>query len=131
MNWNTEPVGPGALAAFEAVASESEFPHTYSGQSWLAAFRIWKEYRDKPERLDAIGPYDSIPGVKLDGLGLSGFMVGWAMNAVRQMLHRKPGPNGSVVTVGARGAQPAVPALGPAEDDLKRVLGGGRRPRRK
>ncbi len=56
----------------------------------------------------------------LKGLGLTGFMVGWAMNAVRQMCGMAPGPNGGVVTVG--GEQPIVPASGTAATD--QVLAG-------
>jgi hypothetical protein len=123
MDWEKAGPSAAALEAFASVESEDEFPNTYSGQSWRAAFRIWRAYRDKPEALDSIGPYDDIPGADLYGMGLSGFMVGWAMNAVRQMLGRQPGANGAVIVLGEKN-QPAVPAMGPAEADLKRAIGG-------
>lgn len=122
-DWDAVAPGPEALERFTVVEDEaSEFPETYSGTGWRAAFRIWKVYRDRPNDLQSIGPYDEIPDVELDNMDLTGFMVGWALNAVRQMLGLAPGKNGAVVTIG--GPQETVPALGPAGSDLRKVLGG-------
>lgn len=122
-DWDNEGPSPRAIAAFEAVQAEKEFPDTYSGQAWLAAFRIWKAVKDTPDVLNSVGPYDDVPGVDLHGLGLSGFMYGWAVNAVRQMLGKPAGGNPAILTLG-KGNEPC-PSVGPAEKHLHQVLGGG------
>jgi hypothetical protein len=121
MNW--EKTGPSqqALDAFAKITDEEEFPDSYSGQAWRAAYRIWKVYKDKPTELSNCDPYSTPKGVDLKGLDLTGFMFGWAMNAVRQMLGMKAGPNPAIVTLGEK--QEDYPSVGPAEIALKDALG--------
>lgn len=121
-DWEKNGPSPKALEAFSLVKEETEFPHTYSGQSWLAAYRIWKAVKDDPAKLMDVGPYDDIPGVELDDLGLSGFMYGWAVNAVRQMCGLRPGGNPAIVTLGEGNRD--YPSVGPAEQAMNRAIGG-------
>lgn len=106
--WETASPSVEALERF-AQASDGEFPHSYSGQAWRAAYRLWLAIKDKtPEEIDkAISdPYGYDKSWNWNGenggedLGLSGFMAGWAMNAVRQMMKLGPIGNGAVVTIG-------------------------------
>ena len=76
--------------------------------------RLW-------DALDNVGPYEDVPGVESNDLDLTGFMVGWAMNAVRQMRHKEPKENGAVVTIG--GEQSVTPAMESANEDLQRLMG--------
>jgi hypothetical protein len=96
-----EKSGPSieALEAF-ARARDDEFPQSYSGQAWRAAYRLWLAVKDKPlKEVNQIisDPYGYDKSWNWSGenggedLGLSGFMAGWAMNAVRQMMNLKPG----------------------------------------
>lgn len=123
MAYDWEKAGPSqrSLEALLEVKSEAEFPDTYSGQAWLAAYRIWKACKDHPEKLLTASPYGDIDGVDLKGWDGTGFMYGWALNAVRQMLGMKPGPNGAIVTLG--GPQEDYPASCSANADLHRALG--------
>lgn len=122
-NWDAMAPGPEALARFPLVKNESrEFPDTYSGAAWNAAYRIWKATEEHgPEILDS-DVWSDIKGADCKGLGLSGFQFGWARNAVRQMLGKAPVENPAIVTVG--GPAPVVPASGSAEDDMKGAIGG-------
>lgn len=117
IDWDNLSPQPAVVDRFLEVTDEDSFPETYSGQSWKAAYRIWKMVKDDPSLLDKDTDYHPI----LDNLGLSGFMVGWAVNAVRVVLGRPQGPNPAVITLGVEN-QPVTPALGPAEQDLKRIL---------
>jgi hypothetical protein len=121
-DWENAGPSPEALAAFADVKDEREFPHSYSGQSWLAAYRMWKVVKDAPEKLN-VGPYENVPGVELDDLGLSGFMYGSAVNAVRQMLGKAPGRNPAILTLGEK-EEPPYPSVGPAEKAMRSAIGG-------
>lgn len=125
-DWENSGPTPEARAALEAVSDEAEFPYSYSGQAWRAAYRILRAYKDQPAELLKIGPYDDIPGVALSDLDLTGFMFGWALNAARQLCALPPGPNGAIVNIGE--PMPLVPASGPADADLRRVLGAPTKP---
>lgn len=61
--------------------------------------------------------------MNLDGWDGTGFMYGWALNAVRQMMGYKPGPNGAILEIGTE-EQPAYPSVGPAEKAVARAIGG-------
>jgi hypothetical protein len=119
-DWDSLGPSPEALRALELVKEEAEFPQTYSGQAWCAAYRIWKAVQESPEVLDGVGPYDDVPNVTLKDLDLTGFMFGWSVNAVRQMLGRPVGGNGAIVTIG-KGNEP-YPSVGSAEQAMKRAL---------
>lgn len=121
-DWDKLGPSPEALKAFDAIQTELEFPNTYSGQAWRAAYRIWKVTKDNRSLLEPDEPYGTIKGVELDGLGLSGFMYGWAVNAVRQMFCMPAGGNGAIVTLGV-GCEPA-PVVGPAELEMREAIGG-------
>lgn len=122
-DWNEMAPGPEALAAF-ATAKEYDFPDTYSGAGWKAAFRIWGAVKDSPDVLVGHDGFHDLPGVKIDDLGLSGFQFGWALNAVRQMLGQRPGPNPAIVTIGAGDNEPAYPSMGSPESAMRRAIGG-------
>lgn len=121
-DWDAAGPSPEALIAFGEVADDKEFPETYSGQAWRAAYRIWKVCKATPEKLN-VGPCDDIPGVDLDDLGLSGFMYGWALNAVRQMLGKPAGPNPAIITLGTKD-EPPYPSIGPADKAMRKAIGG-------
>ncbi len=121
-DWDAAGPSPEALIAFSAVVDEKEFPDTYSGQAWRAAYRIWKVCKATPEKLN-VGPFDPIEGLDISGLGLSGFMYGWAFNAVRQMLGKPAGPNPAILTFGVKD-QPPYPSIGPAGKAMRRAMGG-------
>lgn len=121
-NWEAMTPGESALARFVEIAHEEldedyEFPKTYSGSAWHATYRIWKATRECGEK---ILDEDDVP--EAHGLGLSGFQFGWAVNAVRQMLGKKPGTNPAILVIG--GPQPVVPAAGAPEDDMRKAIGG-------
>jgi len=118
MNWDETAPGAEALDRFKSIEDEgSEFPETYSGSAWRAAYRIWKAVCERGESsLNA----SNFPEVY--GLGISGFQFGWAVNAVRQMLGKKPGTNPAIIEIG--GPDPIVPATGPAENDMREAIGG-------
>lgn len=124
MKFNWDEAGPSkeALEALSKVEDEKEFPQSYSGQAWFAAYRIWKTVKDSPEKLVKATPYSDIEGVDLKGWDGTGFMYGWALNAVRQMMGYRPGPNGAIVTLGV-GEEPPYPSVGSAEQAMKRAIG--------
>lgn len=121
--YDWENAGPSkeALAAFVEVKDEKEFPRSYSGQAWLAAFRIWKAVKDDHSKLN-VGVFADIPGCDVSDLGLSGFMWGWALNAVRQMLGHSPGANPAILTLGK--GHETYPSVGPAEKAMRQAIGG-------
>ena len=121
-DWEVSGPCPEALHQFALMPDEKVFPNTYSGVAWRAAYRIWKATKDTPNVLDNIGPYENVPGADLEDLDLTGFMVGWAVNVVRQMLGKAPGGNGAIVTVGV-GNEP-YPSVGPADLAMRRAIGG-------
>lgn len=121
-DWDDVSPSPEALSLLEKVRGDSDFPQSYSGSAWCAAWHIWKVVKDNPDLLDGNDGFKDIPGVDLPDLGLSGFQYGWALNAVRQMLGKKPGPNPAIVTIGAREELP-YPSTGPAESAMKRAMG--------
>jgi hypothetical protein len=130
-SWENSGPNKQALAAFAKVTDERrEFPHTYSGQAWRAAYRLWLAIKDKPidvqksETADgfAYDPAWNWGGERGgDDLGLSGFMAGWAINAVRQMLDLKAIPNPAVINMD--GPQEPLPDTGPAEGMMKTAIG--------
>jgi len=127
MKFDWENAGPSkeALEALAQVQDESEFPQSYSGQAWFAAYRIWKVCKDNLDKLAKASPYGDIEGVDLKGWDGTGFMYGWALNAVRQMLGLKPGPNGAVIELGVD-EQPPYPVVGPADKEMRLALGDGK-----
>lgn len=122
-NWDA--VGPcdDVLKRFRIVKDscrneEREFPNTYSGTAWRAAYRMWAAF-DRGE-----ATLEGLDAVDVKGIGLSGFQHGWAVNAVRQMLGAAPGTNPAIITIG--GPSPIVPALGPAYSDMRSSMLGDR-----
>lgn len=125
IDWDNMAPGQEALTALQAVESEDELPHTYSGAAWRAAYRMWLAVKDDPAILDTLGPFDDVPGCDLKGLGLTGFMFGWAKNAVRHMLGRKPGANPAILTIDENGGRHETePIVGTAEDAMIKAIGG-------
>jgi hypothetical protein len=129
LDWDETTPGPEALARFKAldeVLEVSEFPDTYSGAAWHAAYRVWRAVKTDPEKIDQLKRHDAYAYFSSDmkGLDLTGFMAGWAVNAVRHMLGLAPGPNPAIVEIGAGDDQPVVPASGSPESDLRKALGG-------
>ncbi len=122
-DWEHSGPSEDALVAFSRVSDEAEFPNTYSGAGWRAAYRIWKIVQEDRSLL-LIGPYEDVKGVDTKDLGLSGFQYGWAVNAVRQMLGIPPGPNPAIVTLGVP-VQPDYPSIGSPEDAMKEAIGPG------
>jgi hypothetical protein len=122
-DWDAAGPSKEALIALAKVKSGDEFPHTYSGQAWFAAWRIWDATKDHPEKLANASPYGDMEGLDLKGWDGTGFMYGWALNAVRQMMGMKPGPNGAILTLGEP-EQPAYPSIGPAENAMRKAIGG-------
>lgn len=122
-DWDLEGPSPQAAAALDRVSDESEFPYTYSGQSWRYVYRLWKATAETPDLLDDLGSFDEVPGVQTDDLGLSGFMESWARNAVRQMRGKLPKGNSAIVTVGGVDEDEMVPSRGSAESMMKAVIG--------
>ncbi len=131
LDWDTARPEPSVLAALEGVTDDSaEFPDTYSGQSWRAVYLLWLaiRYKSADEQREATKDgYCYDPSWRWRGedggedLGLSGFMAGWAINAVRQMLYLSAIPNGALVTIGAE--SPPLPSTKPAEEMLREVIG--------
>lgn len=131
-NWDTTRPTPEIISVFEDVTDDArEFPDTYSGQAWRAAYRLWLAVRYLPaadQRAAMKDGYSYDPSWRWSGedgcedLGLSGFMAGWAINAVRQMLYLNAIPNGAVVTIGAE--SPPLPSTAPAGDMMHEIIGG-------
>lgn len=136
-NWEAMVPGPEALERFNVIRNEvrtwatttddpnvevekREFPDTYSGAAWRAAYRIWKEVAVNGREILADG--NPLVDEAARGLGLSGFQFGWAVNAVRQMIGLKPGTNPAILVLG--GEQPIVPATGSPESDMRDAIGG-------
>ena len=114
--------GPEALGRFIAIQNEErEFPDTYSGTAWKAAYRMWLTCAANPEMIEDQSFVDKID---IHGLGLTGFQWGWARNAVRHMLGMAPGSNPAIIVIGGGENQPIAPASGPAEMDMRRAIGG-------
>lgn len=119
-DWEHEGPSAQALEAFTKVTDEKEFPDSYSGQAWRAAYRLWKWTGGDVNKLPK-SEWEYNPEWNWDELGLSGFMAGWATNAVRQMMHCKPLPNPAILTIG--GPQEVYPSVGPAEIAMKDAMG--------
>lgn len=100
-----------------------DFPHTYSGQSWRACWLMYhKGYKvDKKQFLKQDGwgdfPY-------LNGIDLTGFMVGWACNALRHMLKTSPVRDGATVIIGGGKNQPVGIHIDNAEKSMNKAIGG-------
>jgi hypothetical protein len=125
--WDESGPSPEAWAALQS-AEDGDFPETYSGIAWRAAYRLLKVAKEDPTRFASWDGWTSDPIAReaVKGLDLTGFMFGWAINALRAMMEMPAVRDGATVIVGGgedqRGTE-LVPT-GPAKADLRLVLGG-------
>lgn len=126
-NWEESGPSEAALQAFN-YAVEADFPDTYSGQSWKACFRLWNKFKNRQSDFMTKDINDDEVYESMKGMGLSGFMGGWAFNALRQMWNMQPKPNPALATMDDQGnIEPSVepyPSIGPAEKAMRLALGG-------
>lgn len=125
-NWECGP-SPEAWQALQQ-AKDEDFPTTYGGQAWRAAWRLMKVAKEQPERFASWDGWtrDELASEVVADLDLTGFMFGWAINALRSMIELPPVADGATVTIGGgddSGNAGVFP--GSAEQSLRRVLGGG------
>lgn len=127
-DWETTGPGPEAWDALQA-ARDSDFPRTYSGVAWRAAWRLLAVAEEEPERFASWDGWtgDPLAHEAVKGLGLTGFMFGWAINALRYMMEMPPVSDGATVIVGSGDDQHGTELrpTGPAAYDLGRVMGKG------
>lgn len=123
-DWEDAIPNTRSLEAFALVQSEKEFPMTYSGQSWRACYRMWKATKHDPKIMEPLGAWDEVPNCDIKELGLSGFMWGWAKNALKAMYGFDQTANPAVLEIGAGEDQPVTPAVGTAEQAMRRAIGG-------
>lgn len=104
-------------------AKEADFPNTYGGVAWKACWKMYHEgyKKDKAEFLKQDG-WGDFPYLK--GMDLTGFMVGWACNALRYILKEPPVSDGATVVIGARENQPKGVPSGNAKESLRKTLRG-------
>lgn len=104
-------------------AKEDDFPKTYSGIAWKACWLMYhKGYKvDKAEFLKQDG-WGNFPYLK--GMDLTGFMVGWACNALRFILKQNPVSDGASITIGGGKNQPVGIHIANAEESMEKTLGG-------
>ena len=104
-------------------AKETDFPNTYSGQAWRACWLMYhKGYKvDKEQFLKQDG-WGEFPYLK--DLDLTGFMVGWACNALRFMLKQSPVSDGATIIIGGGKNQPKGIPEGNAEQSMYKAIGG-------
>lgn len=122
INW--DKVGPNDVTLEDLDhAVKKDFPQTYSGQAWCACWLMYhKGYKkDATEFLKQDG-WGDFPYLR--GMDLTGFMVGWACNALRFMLNAGPVRDGATVTIGGGDNQPKGVAPGPAAQSMARAIGG-------
>jgi hypothetical protein len=130
-NFKWDEAGPSPQA-WEALqtAQDGDFPWTYSGQAWRAAWRLLKVAREDPQRFASWDGWTSDPLAfeATADLDLTGFMFGWAINALRVMMEMPPVSDGATVIIGAGEDQRGTELCpsGPAQADLQIVLGGHR-----
>lgn len=118
-DWNSAGPSLEVFAALEVVENELEFPMTYSGQAWAAAWRLWKHFKGRELPSD---PWDKESHEVLKGMDLTGFMEGWAMNAVRKMRNLSPIGNPAILVIG-KGSVPEDGGL-PAEESMLKAIRG-------
>ncbi len=123
INWDVASPKDITLQDLEN-AKETDFPNTYSGIAWKACWIMYHEgYKKDPEeflRQDGWGKFPYLHGKNLD---LTGFMVGWACNALRFILKKSPVRDGATVLLGCEKQPVGVPS-GCADDSLRKTLGG-------
>lgn len=106
-----------------AQAKEEDFPSTYSGCAWRACWRMYHEgYKKNAEEFLRQDGWGDFP--YLHGLDLTGFMVGWACNALRFILNKGLVADGATVIIGGGKNQPVGVPLGNADKSLRTILGG-------
>lgn len=106
-------------------AVESDFPETYSGTAWKAAWIMYTEgYKKDPEEFLKQDGWGHFPYLHKRNLDLTGFMVGWACNALRFLLQKSPVRDGASVIIGGGENQPIGVPMGSAKEALEKVLGG-------
>lgn len=123
IDWNT--VTPDEVTIEDLKNSvEMDFPQTYSGQAWRGVWKMYHvEYVHNPQAFLKKTGWSHFD--YLYGMGLTGFMVGWALNALRKILGFGPVADGATVVIGGSEAeQPVGVPQGTAEQSLKKVLGG-------
>ena len=71
----------------------------YAGKMILEVFDAHPEIAEHTKPSDAYAAIEVLHPKFLDGLGLSGFMVGWGLNAAKIAFGKKAGSNPALVTV--------------------------------
>lgn len=106
-------------------AIEEDFPQTYSGQAWLACWMMYhQDYKVDAEGFLEKDGWSDFPCLREKDLDLTGFMVGWAVNALRHILKKGPVADGATLIIGGGDNQPKGVAPGPAATSMKVAIGG-------
>ena len=123
-DWDNAGPLPEAWQALQH-AKDSDFPETYSGTAWRAAWRLLQVAKEQPERFSAWDGWtsDNLAREATRDLDLTGFMFGWAINALRSMMEMEPVADGARVVLGERGGVKLKPT-GSANEELQHALGG-------
>lgn len=112
------------------MAQEKDFPDTYCGRAWKAAWKMYHEgYKKDPKNFLKQDGWGEFPYLMNCGMDLTGFMVGWACNTLRFILGESPVADGATVIFGeSKENQPiGVPPGNPAES-VEKAIGGDRKP---
>ena len=125
-DWDNAVPSPETWAALQ-VATDESFPRTYGGSAWHAAFRLMKVAKEQPERFASWDGWtaDPLAYEVTHGLDLTGFLFGYALNAVRHMLEMPPVADGATVAVGSVDKNATVRSLPSSpKGELRKALGG-------
>ncbi len=103
---------------------DTDFPNSYSGNSWRGAARILRALSNDPNAIRSLDPWelDERADTAIRGLGLTGFMVGWACTVLRLMYGATLGKSGAVIEVGKGAVEQRVVAS--PEDECRRAISG-------
>ncbi len=122
INWSKASPKEISLKDLE-TAKEKDFPNTYSGQGWKACWLMYhKGYKVNKEEFLKQDGWGDFPYLK--DIDLTGFMVGWACNALRHILKKSPVSDGATVIIGGGDNQPKGVHIDNAEESMKKAIGG-------